>query len=179
MTTDRAMLAGRMASVKANAIISKIGRGGRERVPIKHGLYHTKLHGVWNGMKQRCVNPKHNAYKNYGGRGITVCEEWQEFLPFYKWCMDNGYKEGLTLDRVDNSKGYMPSNCRFVDRYIQANNNRRNILITANGETKTLPEWSRQLGFKQGTLYRRYVIKKWSGDKTINTPLLKKGDKKL
>lgn len=142
---------------------------------MRHGLYHTKLHGVWNNMKQRCVNPNHLAYKNYGGRGITVCDEWKEFLPFYQWCITHGYQEGLTLDRINNDNGYFPDNCRFVDRYTQANNNRRNILITANGTTKTLPEWSRDIHIKQSTLYRRYVVNKWSGEKTINTPLQKGG----
>ena len=136
-----------------------------------HSLYHTKLHGVWNGMKQRCTNPKHKSYKDYGGRGITVCNEWETFLPFYNWCMANGYKEGLSLDRIDNSKGYMPNNCRFVDRITQANNNRRNILITANGKTMTLPEWSREVHIKQGTLYRRLFIMNWTAEDAVNTPL--------
>ena len=142
---------------------------------FKHGLYHTKLHGVWNSMKQRCVNPNHIGYENYGGRGITVCREWEEFLPFYIWSINNGYQDGLTLDRIDNSLGYCPENCRFVDRIEQNNNTRRNILITANGKTMTLPQWSRETHIKQTTLYRRYIIKKWSGDDTVNTPLQKGG----
>lgn len=142
---------------------------------VKHGLYHTKLHGVWNNMKQRCVNPNHIAYPNYGGRGITVCKEWQEFLPFYLWSMEHGYADGLSIDRIDNDLGYSPENCRYVSRTVQNNNNRRNIHITANGKTMTLPEWARILHIKQTTLYRRYVVKGWSGDKTINTPLLKGG----
>jgi hypothetical protein len=142
---------------------------------MKHGLYHTKLHGVWNNMKQRCINPNHLAYKNYGARGITVCDEWNEFVPFYNWCMEHGYHDGLTLDRINNSMGYCPSNCRFVDRVTQNNNTRRNILITANGKTMTLPAWSMETRIKQSTLYRRYVRKGWSGDDTINTPLQKGG----
>ena len=141
---------------------------------IKHGLYHTKLHGVWNNMKQRCVNPNHVAYHNYGGRGINVCKEWSEFLPFYTWCMGNGYREGLTLDRIDNDGDYCPDNCRFVDRITQNNNRRGNVMITANGKTQTLPEWAREININQPTLYRRYAIKKWSGDATINTPLMKR-----
>lgn len=126
-------------------------------------------------MKQRCTNPNHEAYANYGWRGITVCNEWKDFLCFYKWCMEHGYSEGLTLDRINNELGYFPDNCRFVDRVVQNNNNRRNIHITANGRTMTLPEWSRETHIKQGTLYRRYVLKGWDGDKTINTPLQKGG----
>lgn len=142
---------------------------------FKHGLYHTKLHGVWNSMKQRCANPNHIGYKNYGGRGITVCREWEEFLPFYIWSVNNGYQDGLTLDRIDNSLGYCPENCRFVSRVEQNNNTRKNILITANGKTMTLPQWSRETHIKQSTLYRRYIIKNWSGDDTVNTPLQKGG----
>ena len=138
---------------------------------VRHNLYHTKLHGVWNGMKQRCSNPNNNSYKNYGGRGITVCDEWQEFLPFYNWCMANGYEEGLTLDRIDNSIGYRPDNCRFVDRLVQANNNRRNILITAFGKTMTLPEWSREMNIKQNTIYRRLFIMKWTPEESVGTPI--------
>lgn len=142
---------------------------------VKHGLYHTKLHGVWNNMKQRCINPKHLAFHNYGGRNISVCDEWQEFVPFYNWCMSNGYKDGLTLDRIDNDGNYCPENCRFVDRHTQCNNTRKNVFITANGKTKTVAEWSREVHIRRDTLYRRYVIKGWDGDKTINTPLLKGG----
>lgn len=126
-------------------------------------------------MKQRCVNPNHLAYKNYGARGITVCSEWNDFLPFYEWCMENGYKPGLTLDRINNNLGYSPDNCRFVDRVAQNNNSRRNVHITANGITMTLPEWAKMLHIKRSTLYRRYVVCGWSGERTVNTPLLKGG----
>lgn len=94
----------------------------------------TILYNKWQKMKARCNNIKHPAYKNYGGRGITVCEEWtHDFMLFYTWAIDNGYKEGLALDRRDNNKGYSPDNCRFVTHKENDNNKRTNRYVTING----------------------------------------------
>ena len=89
---------------------------------------HTKLYGIWESIKQRCCNPNVKSYKNYGGRGIDMCDEWyNSFLAFHKWAMANDYQEGLQIDRIDNDKGYSPSNCRFVTRKEQNRNRRNNI----------------------------------------------------
>lgn len=99
--------------------------GGRNR---KHGLRYTRLYGVWFGMKARCYNPHYNEYQRYGGRGITICDEWREdFQAFHDWAMANGYDETApygqcTIDRIDNDKGYSPDNCRWVDLKTQRNN---------------------------------------------------------
>lgn len=102
----------------------------------KHGLANRHpLYGIWKGMKERCVNPNSFAYKDYGGRGIAVCDQWlHNFSNFHEWCISNRWREGLSIDRIDNDKGYSPDNCRFVDIFTQARNKRNNRQITYKGK---------------------------------------------
>lgn len=109
-----------------------------------HGKRKDRLYAIWASMKQRCSNVKCKSYKNYGGRGIYVCDSWKDsFMCFYYWAKKSGYRTDLTLERLDNSNGYYPENCSWVDKFCQASNKRNNRLITAFGETKHLNAWLR------------------------------------
>ena len=117
-----------------------------------------KIYKVWSGIKQRCFNPNSNRYKNYGGRGISICDEWKNsFETFCKWALENGYKEGLSIDRIDHEKNYEPSNCRWTDEITQQNNRTNNTLYEYEGETHTLTEWSRIKGIKPKTFCTRWI----------------------
>lgn len=122
-----------------------------------HGVFNHRLYRIWASMKTRCHNPNAAAYKSYGGRGIYVCDEWRNsYKLFYRWSMDNGYKDSLSIDRKENSKGYNPSNCRWVTMKQQQNNKTNNVFITFNGETHTIAEWSEIIDVRQQTISARY-----------------------
>lgn len=121
-----------------------------------HGKYNTKLHDIYYSMKQRCYNTKNKRYKDYGGRGIIICVDWlNNFMTFYNWAINNGYKEGLTIDRIDVNGNYEPSNCRWITRAEQPKNRRNNIFITYNGKTQIASEWAKELNLSRTTIYRK------------------------
>lgn len=105
-----------------------------------------RVYRIWTAMKHRCENSNDSHYNLYGGRGISVCEEWHDWETFKKWSFDNGYQDDLTIDRIDTNGNYEPSNCRWVDMQTQANNTRSNKYITYQGRTQSLADWCRQLG---------------------------------
>lgn len=136
----------------------------------KHGMFGTRIYNVWHTMKERCYVPSQSSYKNYGGRGIKVCDEWKDnFKEFYNWAI-NGWKKGLTLDRINNDDDYKPDNCRWVDRVEQANNRHTNYLIKYKGEIKTMAQWSKILkidySFIQIRMYKNKtmeeVVEEWN-----------------
>lgn len=127
-----------------------------------HNMSHSKLFGIWWTMLQRCKNEKVNSYKNYGGRGIKVCEEWQTFEPFYEWSMSHGYADDLSIDRVDNDGDYCPKNCRWTTFSEQANNRRNTVWVYYNGEKKTISQLAKENGVKYKALYYMYKNKNMS-----------------
>ena len=137
-----------------------------------HGMEKTRLYHIWQGIKRRCLNPNDAGYKQlYGSKGITICEEWKNSpTAFINWALKNGYNDKLTIDRIDNSKGYSPDNCRWVTTKQQARNTTRNHLITYKGKTHCIAEWAEILGFSYGTLLQRIVKHKWTLKRAFTQP---------
>jgi hypothetical protein len=106
-------------------------------------------------MNYRCNNPSAKAYPDYGGRGITVCREWQEFNAFHEWAMSSGYRPGLSIDREDNDGDYSPNNCRWTNAVEQGNNRRNCRYLEFRGQKKTVTEWAREMGVSRSTLASR------------------------
>ncbi|MDD2495407.1 MAG: hypothetical protein PHX40_04500 [Bacilli bacterium] len=131
-----------------------------ENKTITHGLTNTRLYRIYHLMKKRCYKKENNDdYKNYGGRGITICDEWLNkengFINFYNWAMVNGYQENLTIDRKDNDGNYEPDNCRWVTIKTQSNNRRSNNLITIDGVTKNITQWAEEYDLCYSTIKSR------------------------
>lgn len=136
-----------------------------------HGESSSRLYNTWRKMKDRCINPNQTYFEHYGGRGIKVCEEWlNSFESFRDWAFKNGYNDELTIDRIDNNGNYEPSNCRWITMKEQANNTRKNLHFTYEGETHTLPEWAKIKGISYNKLYQRIHTSNWSFERAINTP---------
>lgn len=145
---------GNMSSVQYTNLVSGgtkscgCGRGksGSENTFYRHGGRGTKLYGVWKTMRQRCNNSNNYDYRWYGAKGIKVCEEWNDFAKFREWANGSGYKEGLTIDRIDSQGNYEPSNCRWITIQEQQRNKSNTRFYELNGEYHTISEWSKILG---------------------------------
>lgn len=142
----------------------------------------SRLNRIYYCMRTRCLNPNFKEFKHYGGRGISICKEWinpevvalgrygratKGWLAFKNWAMLNGYKDGLTLDRIDNNKGYSPDNCRWVTMKTQCNNTRRNHLITYKGKTQSLSAWCNELGLNYSTVRARLNTYHWTAERAL------------
>lgn len=134
----------------------------------KHGMNGTRLYRIWSNMIQRCSNPKNDAYPLYGAKGIKVCDEWKDFATFSNWATENDYADNLSIDRIDNSKGYAPENCRWATAQEQTDNRGCSIYVSFNGERKTLKEWSDATGITYKKLLWR-IRQGWSAEKTLTT----------
>lgn len=139
-----------------------------------HNGSNSRLYQVWVNMTRRCENQSSDAYKNYGGRGISICEEWKDFSKFREWAISTGYdetaKHGVcTIDRIDVNGDYAPENCRWATAKTQCRNKRGNRFLELNGERKTVAEWSEITGIKYNTLLRR-INAGWSVERALKTP---------
>lgn len=133
-----------------------------------HGKRNTRLFNIWTDLKQRCYNKHNTRYKDWGGRGIAVCDEWRnEFMSFHDWALNNGYNDKLSIDRIDNNGNYEPTNCRWVTAKQQARNRRTNINYTINGETRCIVEWCEILGLKPKTVYQRLHYYNWTIERAL------------
>jgi hypothetical protein len=135
-----------------------------------HNKTHTRLYNIWHGMKLRCSNKKSKDYKNYGGRGITVCDEWiNDFKVFYDWAINNGYSDDLSIDRTNVFGNYEPENCRWATNKVQFNNKRVNRYLTIDGVTKTVVEWAEEYNIGSKTLLYR-LNNKWEVNQLFIIP---------
>lgn len=131
----------------------------------------TRLYRAWLNMKHRCLNEKRRDYQWYGARGITVCQEWRDSYPaFEAWALANGYREDLTLDRIETDGHYCPENCRWATRKTQANNRRSTRYLTLDGRTQSIQMWADELGMDKTTLWRR-LNNKWTVERALTEPV--------
>ena len=141
----------------------------------KHGYSRTKIYRTYQRMKNRCYNPNFPHYEIYGGRGIKVCDEWlNDSLAFIMWSFENGYQEGLSIDRIDPNGNYEPSNCRWITMNEQANNKRNSLFFTINGIKKTQAQWCREYNIPVNNVQRRLKMG-WDIEKALKTPRRKWG----
>lgn len=158
---------GNMKSVRSDSLIAGAIRScgcmkkEQDRINLEanhsHKMSGTRPYEIWQGMKKRCYNEHDARFGRYGGRGIIVCDEWRnDFNVFYEWALKNGYSDNLTIDRIDNDKGYSPENCRWVDQKQQARNRSSNIRIKIGNATKTLTEWCEIFELDMKTILARY-----------------------
>ncbi len=138
-----------------------------------------RLRAIWRNMHDRCENSSNRKYRIYGAAGKVVCEEWQNYDTFKEWALNNGYKENLTIERIDGTKGYSPDNCRWATSKEQANNMSRNHLITYNGETHTMAQWAEITGIPYQALAKRINKFNWSIEDALMLPARKYQQRKI
>jgi len=140
---------------------------------ITHGKSGSRLYATWRAMLQRCEKQYDKSYDDYGGRGITVCEEWHDFANFMQWAERTGYHEGLSIDRIDVNEGYNPVNCRWATMHEQSRNKRNNVNIVYHGVTRCLSDWAATLGINVGVLWMRIFGYGWDVERAFTTPVRK------
>lgn len=141
-----------------------------------HNKSNTRIYSIWSDMKSRCFNEKNSRFERYGGRGISTCKEWLEFDNFYKWSIDNGYNDELTIDRADNNGDYNPKNCKWSTQKEQARNRSTTIRVERDGIKKSLREWCEIEGVEFNMVYRR-LRRGWDIEDAFNVPSIARGKK--
>ena len=138
-----------------------------------HGLSKTRIFNIWVGIKQRCLNPKKDSFCEYGGRGISICDSWKnDFMAFYKWAIRNGYKDSLSIDRIDVDEGYFPQNCRWVGFKTQSRNKRTNHMVEFDGKLMPLVDCCDKYGVPYHITLKR-ILRGWSLEDALTIPNLK------
>ena len=133
----------------------------------------TRLYKIWRTMKTRCLNPSFAKYKDYGGRGIKICDDWVDnYSAFKEWAINNGYADNLSIDRIDNNGNYEPNNCKWSTGKEQCRNRRTNHLITYNGKTQCLTDWAEELGINRMVLFARINNRHWTIERAFTTPVV-------
>ena len=156
--------------VSCGCYLKEKGRKQLTTHGLLNELYGRELRKSLSAMKYRCNNPHCSQYKNYGARGIKVCEEWEtSFAAFYQWAINHGYKKGLSIDRIDNNKGYSPDNCRWIPLVKQQRNKRNNRLVSFNGKTACVAEWCETTGLTHACIVSR-LEHKWTVEETLTKP---------
>jgi len=139
----------------------------------RHGKQH-HVYRIWAAMLERCGNPNNKSYKDYGGRGITVCKEWHNSAIFINWALASGWKKGLSIDRIDNNSNYEPDNCRWVTSKENNRNRRSNHLISFDGKIQTMGQWAEELNMSPATLNSRINILHWPIERALTEPVKKR-----
>ena len=151
----------------------KGANAGEKCARYVHGETKTRLHKIWESMIARCEYEKHPYYADYGGRGITVCDEWHSYIEFRDWAITHGYNDDLTIDRIKNEKGYDASNCRWATIREQQNNKRSNHIVYLGEVGHTISEWSEILGIGKTTIRMR-LESGWSDEDALTVPVRKR-----
>jgi hypothetical protein len=163
----------RNKNTKSCGCLNEEKRRARLDAQLTHGLSGSPEFWVWNAAKRRCHSPRDKSYKNYGARGIKMCKRWRDDFGAFIEDMGRRPSDAHTLERLDNNKGYEPSNCAWRTVLVQANNKRNNRRLTAFGRTQTLPQWAREIGIPASALSAR-LERGWTIEKAITEPSQKK-----
>lgn len=156
------------------AIYAKLNKLGLREYDSRYTGSYGKLHAIWAQMRYRCSNQNAKNYHNYGGRGIAVCDDWNDYITFKEWAISNGYDEKAergqcTLDRIDVDGNYCPENCRFITIESQERNKRNNRYVTIDGKRQSVAEWCEELDRNYNTVFTR-IKRNWDEVDAILTP---------